>query len=174
MDSSQTTKAQSNDKQFSQNVIVMRHGDRADNFEPLWVSTAARPWDPHIVEEGRVRAFCTGRRLRANLGFPIDRVFVSPFLRCIQTAYEVVSALCSVDDDPTVMSSDAVVSLDPSKVKVRSSLHVHNISLLDIHVSLSLSLSLCLCDYRHSICILKMNITMLFFRSPLSMDYARC
>lgn len=118
MDSLETTKAQNNDKQFYQNVIVMRHGDRADNFEPLWVSTAARPWDPHIIEEGRVRAFCTGRRLRTNLGFPIHRVFVSPFLRCIQTAYEVVSALCSVDDDPTAMSSNAVVSLDPSKVKV--------------------------------------------------------
>ncbi|MCH87443.1 phosphoglycerate mutase family protein, partial [Trifolium medium] len=31
-----------------QNVIVMRHGDRIDNSNPLWTSTAARPWDPPL------------------------------------------------------------------------------------------------------------------------------
>ncbi|KAL5862282.1 hypothetical protein ACOSQ3_003563 [Xanthoceras sorbifolium] len=101
-----------------QNVVVMRHGDRADSFEPMWVSTAARPWDPHLVEGGLVRAFCTGRKLRTQLGFPIHRVFVSPFLRCIQTASEVVSALCAVDDDPNALSSKDVVSIDSTSVKV--------------------------------------------------------
>lgn len=100
MDSSETTKAQSNDKQFYQNVIVMRHGDRADNFEPLWVSTAARPWDPHIVEEGRVRAFCTGRRLRANLGFPIRwrtaisfslNIYFQPLFICLVISFLLIS-----------------------------------------------------------------------------------
>lgn len=95
----------------------MRHGDRIDSFEPLWVSTAARPWDPPLIEEGRVRAFCAGKKIRTQLGFPIHRVFVSPFLRCIQTAAEVVSALCAVDDDPNTMSSDGI-SVDPSKLKV--------------------------------------------------------
>lgn len=100
-----------------QYVVVMRHGDRIDSFEPLWVSTAARPWDPPLIEEGRVRAFCAGRKIRTQLGFPIHRVFVSPFLRCIQTAAEAVSALCAVDDDPNTISSDGV-SIDPSKLKV--------------------------------------------------------
>ncbi|GAV72136.1 His_Phos_1 domain-containing protein [Cephalotus follicularis] len=101
-----------------QNVIVMRHGDRIDNSEPLWVSTAERPWDPPLAEAGRVRAFCTGRKLRSHLKFPIHRVFVSPFLRCIQTASEAISALCAVGDvDPNVMSSDNV-PIDPSKLKV--------------------------------------------------------
>ncbi|KAI8545453.1 hypothetical protein RHMOL_Rhmol07G0041200 [Rhododendron molle] len=106
--------------QSYQNVVVMRHGDRIDNFEPLWAATAARPWDPPLVEAGKVRAFCTGRKFRAQLGFPIHRVFVSPFLRCIQTAAEVVSALCAVDDvvvDPDRMTSDGV-QIDPSKLKV--------------------------------------------------------
>ncbi|KAJ4727234.1 Phosphoglycerate mutase family protein [Melia azedarach] len=116
MDSTDPAKTPNN-KSF-QSVIVIRHGDRADNFEPLWALTAARPWDPHLIEEGRVRAFCTGRRLRANLGFPIHRVFVSPFLRCIQTAFEVISALCAVKDDSKAMSSKDVASLDPSKIKV--------------------------------------------------------
>ncbi|XP_031287763.1 uncharacterized protein LOC116146488 [Pistacia vera] len=122
MDSSQTKKSQNTQQgdshQFLQNVVVMRHGDRVDNFEPLWTMTAARPWDPHLVEEGRVRAFCTGRKIRNGLAFPIHRVFVSPFLRCIQTAHEVVYALCAVDDDPNSLSSKDVASIDPSKLKV--------------------------------------------------------
>ncbi|CAK9146208.1 unnamed protein product [Ilex paraguariensis] len=105
------------DKQFFQNVVVMRHGDRIDNFEPLWAATAARPWDPPLVDAGKVRAFCTGKKIRTQLGFPIHRVFVSPFLRCLQTASEAVSALCAVDDDPTQMSSEGV-QIDPSKIKV--------------------------------------------------------
>lgn len=108
--------------QSYQNVVVMRHGDRIDNFEPLWAATAARPWDPPLAEAGKVRAFCTGRKFRTQLGFPIHRVFVSPFLRCLQTAAEVASALCAVDDvvvDPDRMTSDGV-QIDPSKLKVAS------------------------------------------------------
>ncbi|XP_061348812.1 uncharacterized protein LOC133294183 [Gastrolobium bilobum] len=103
--------------EFYQNVVVMRHGDRIDNFEPLWVSTATQPWDPPLVQQGRVRAFSTGRKFRDNLGFPLHRVFVSPFLRCVQTAAEVVTALSAVDDDPNALAGDAV-SIDPSKLKV--------------------------------------------------------
>jgi hypothetical protein len=106
-----------NDSIHLQNVVVMRHGDRIDSLEPLWVTTATRPWDPPLVEAGRIRAFCTGRKLKTDLGFPIHRVFVSPFLRCIQTASEVVPALCAVDDGPDVVSSLGV-TIDSSKLKV--------------------------------------------------------
>ncbi|CDY72568.1 BnaAnng41510D, partial [Brassica napus] len=99
-----------------QHVFVMRHGDRIDNFEPLWVSTAARPWDPPLVQDGMIRAFRTGQRIRSQI--PIHRVFVSPFLRCIQTASEVVSALSAVNVDPNAMSSKDVPSIDTSKLKV--------------------------------------------------------
>lgn len=101
-----------------QNIVVMRHGDRLDNFEPLWTKKAARPWDPPLVFEGKVRAFCTGKKFNNSLGFPIHRVVVSPFLRCIQTASEVIHALCAVDDCVTHMSSADGVSIDPSKLKV--------------------------------------------------------
>lgn len=100
-----------------QNAIVMRHGDRLDNVEPLWVSTAARPWDPPLAEAGRIRAFSTGRQIRNNPSFQINRVFVSPFLRCVQTAVEVICALCAINDDPLNMTGDGLV-VDPSKVKV--------------------------------------------------------
>ncbi|KAJ0779232.1 putative histidine phosphatase superfamily, clade-1 [Helianthus annuus] len=100
-----------------QNVVVMRHGDRIDNFEPLWAEKADRPWDPPLVLDGKIRAFCTGKKLNNNLGFPIHRVFVSPFLRCIQTASEAIHALCAVGDSATWMSSADGVSIDPSKIK---------------------------------------------------------
>lgn len=103
-----------------QNVVVMRHGDRIDHLEPLWVAHAQRPWDPPLADEGRIRAWTTGKRLRDS-GYPIHRVVVSPFLRCLQTAAEVVRALCCVVDDHQLLlsmetSGDAV--LDPSRVKV--------------------------------------------------------
>ncbi|XP_076948723.1 uncharacterized protein LOC143621082 [Bidens hawaiensis] len=102
-----------------QNVVVMRHGDRLDNFDPQWTEKVARPWDPPLVFEGKVRAFGTGKKFNKSLGFPIHRVFVSPFLRCLQTASEVIHALCAVDDGVTdCMSSEDCVSIDTSKIKV--------------------------------------------------------
>ncbi|ONI22358.1 hypothetical protein PRUPE_2G124000 [Prunus persica] len=102
-----------------QNVVVMRHGDRIDNFEPLWVSQAARPWDPPLVQAGKDRAFCTGTKLRSDLGFQINRVFVSPFIRCVETAVQVVTAL-SASEHPTLSKyeSDQPLPVDPSKLKV--------------------------------------------------------
>ncbi|XP_071697052.1 uncharacterized protein [Rutidosis leptorrhynchoides] len=102
-----------------QNVVVMRHGDRIDNFEPLWTEKADRPWDPPLVLDGKIRAFCTGKKFSNNkLGFPIHRVFVSPFLRCLQTASEVIHAICAVDDNVNQLSSADGVVIDPSKIKV--------------------------------------------------------
>ncbi|OWM81961.1 hypothetical protein CDL15_Pgr027159 [Punica granatum] len=60
-----------------QYVVVMRHDDRIDNFESLWVSTAARPWDPPLIQEGQVRAFCTCRKIRTQVGFPIHCTFLN-------------------------------------------------------------------------------------------------
>ncbi|XWS32406.1 hypothetical protein CRYUN_Cryun23aG0156800 [Craigia yunnanensis] len=113
MDSSET-------KTYYQNVLVMRHGDRMDNFDPTWVKTAERRWDPPLIQNCLARAFRTGRMFRTFLPFPIHRVFVSPFLRCVQTASEVVAALCAVDDNPNAKSSTGIVSIDPSKVKALS------------------------------------------------------
>ncbi|CAH8304701.1 unnamed protein product [Eruca vesicaria subsp. sativa] len=89
-----------------QHVFVMRHGDRRDNFDPLWTATAARPWDPPLFQNGMVRAFKTGQSIER---FSIHRIFVSPFLRCIQTASQVVAALSTLKDLP---------SIDKSKLKV--------------------------------------------------------
>ncbi|KAK2360327.1 Phosphoglycerate mutase family protein [Trifolium repens] len=100
-----------------QNVIVMRHGDRIDNFDPLWTSTAARPWDPPLAQQGQDRAFQMGKSIQQNLGFPIQRLFVSPFLRCIQTATEFVISLTFANDVRENIISDDIPN-DLSNVKV--------------------------------------------------------
>ncbi|CAH9108408.1 unnamed protein product [Cuscuta epithymum] len=98
-----------NGEQFYQYIVVMRHGDRLDNVDPLWVTKAERPWDPPLHQDGKARAFAVGNRLRPDLGSPIHRVFVSPFLRCLQTASEVIRALSITSGsttDPNAVSSD--------------------------------------------------------------------
>ncbi|XP_072958702.1 uncharacterized protein [Typha angustifolia] len=108
------------EKQRAQNVLVMRHGDRIDHAEPLWPLHAPRPWDPPLTEAGKIRAWTTGKRLR-GVGFSIHRVIVSPFVRCLQTAAEVVTALCSVIDDPAALlalETSHGAAIDPSRVKV--------------------------------------------------------
>ncbi|CAK8541316.1 unnamed protein product [Lathyrus sativus] len=102
---------------MSQNVVVMRHSERLDNVEPLWISTSTRPWDPPLTQSGRVLAFQTGQGIRKSLGFPIHRLFVSPFLRCVQTAAEIVTALSADNDIDGSVSRDDI-SADPSEFKV--------------------------------------------------------
>ncbi|AEE80062.1 Phosphoglycerate mutase family protein [Arabidopsis thaliana] len=110
--------AKSKNPDSYQNILMMRHGDRIDKIDPLWLDTAARPWDPPLVQDGMVRAFQTGQRIRSQIQFPIHRVFVSPFIRCIQTASEVIAALSAVDFDPNATSSKDVTSIDKYKLKV--------------------------------------------------------
>lgn len=105
-----------------QHLFVMRHGERLDDADPSWVPKTDRPWDPPLTERGKQQAWEVGKRLRTE-GWGITRVVVSPFLRCVQTAAQVVTALCLVDDDDSShhaaapeSSQDAVI--DPSKVKV--------------------------------------------------------
>ncbi|XP_073147034.1 uncharacterized protein [Henckelia pumila] len=98
-----------------QNVVVMRHGNRLDNSDPAWITTAERPWDPPLNDSGRDRAFATGRSIPSQLGFPVHRVFVSPFLRCLETASGVVAGLLAVTDKRSDSVDDVNV---PSKIKV--------------------------------------------------------
>ncbi|XP_073157029.1 uncharacterized protein [Henckelia pumila] len=117
MGSSETSPKQ---PQSHQNVVVMRHGDRVDYINPLWTATAARPWDPPLIDSGKARAFRTGWRIRKELGIPIHRVFVSPFLRCLQTACGAVTALSAVEDKSAELDGFELsgVVIDPSIIKV--------------------------------------------------------
>ncbi|KAF9598889.1 hypothetical protein IFM89_032743 [Coptis chinensis] len=62
-------------------------------------------------DAGKARAFSIGKQFKDNLSVPIHRVIVSPFLRCVQTASQIVSALCTVDDNPNYMDIDNEVKV---------------------------------------------------------------
>lgn len=74
----------------------MRHSERLDDVDDSWIASTDRPWDPPITERGREIAYEAGCRLRAE-NWGISRIVVSPFLRCVQTAVEVLRALLEVD-----------------------------------------------------------------------------
>ncbi|XP_048131835.1 uncharacterized protein LOC115731515 isoform X3 [Rhodamnia argentea] len=81
-----------------QHVLVMRHGERADDgADKSWWTMVPNPWDAPLTDAGRARALETGRKLRDQLGFPIHRVVVSPFRRCVETAQQLISGLFPVD-----------------------------------------------------------------------------
>jgi broad specificity phosphatase PhoE len=71
-------------------VWIVRHGDRLDLADPTWVRTAARPCDPPLAPSGIVQSHALARRLTAER---IAHLFASPFLRTVETAHHVASAL---------------------------------------------------------------------------------
>ncbi|KAI6706515.1 hypothetical protein NL676_009477 [Syzygium grande] len=86
-----------------QHVLVLRHGDRSDEgVDGSWWTRVPRPWDAPLADAGRIKALDTGKKLRAELGFPIHRVVTSPFLRCVETARELIAGLSTEDDGDAV------------------------------------------------------------------------
>ncbi len=71
-------------------IWIVRHGNRADFVDPTWSARAARPFDPPLSPDGRLQAQCLAQRLKSE---PIRHVFVSPFLRTLETAAPVAEAL---------------------------------------------------------------------------------
>lgn len=56
-------------------------------------SGAARPWDPALTEKGKMQAWRAGRKIRLE-DWNVTRIVTSPFLRCVQTAVEVIAGFC--------------------------------------------------------------------------------
>lgn len=75
---------------MSQTVWIARHGNRLDFVNPEWFNTAERPYDPPLSSDGLVQAKQLGKRLVEQ---GIVHIFASPFLRTVQTAYQVAEAL---------------------------------------------------------------------------------
>lgn len=69
-----------------QTVWIARHGNRLDFIHPEWFNTATRRYDPPLSDDGFIQAAELGQRLKSE---NIKHLFVSPFLRTIQTAHEV-------------------------------------------------------------------------------------
>jgi broad specificity phosphatase PhoE len=73
-----------------QTVWIARHGDRLDFVNPEWFNTATRRYDPPLSDDGFKQATELGQRLKSE---NIKHLFVSPFLRTIQTANEVAQVI---------------------------------------------------------------------------------
>ncbi|KAG0556496.1 hypothetical protein M758_11G056600 [Ceratodon purpureus] len=88
---------------FVQNLFVLCHGEQVRYVDTQnGAAKGVRPWDPPLTERGKLQAWRVGRAIRME-DWNVTRVVVSPSLRCVQTAVEVIAGLCmmpsSVADD---------------------------------------------------------------------------
>jgi broad specificity phosphatase PhoE len=74
----------------SQTIWLARHGNRHDFVYPEWFNTAQRRYDPPLSADGFLQAQALGQRLKAE---NVQHLFVSPFLRAMQTANEVAKII---------------------------------------------------------------------------------
>ncbi|CAI5464328.1 unnamed protein product [Closterium sp. Yama58-4] len=97
---------QSGIMQRRQHVFVMHHGERADAADPLWARRegAERAWDPPLSEWGKYQAYEVGMRLRQE-GWGVTRIVCAPYLRCVETALELLLALTDAQPLPPPSSS---------------------------------------------------------------------
>ncbi len=77
-------------KDKKQTIWIARHGNRLDFVDPAWFENADRPYDPPLSDDGVIQAQELAQRLEKEA---IAHIFVSPFLRTVQTALEVAKVL---------------------------------------------------------------------------------
>jgi broad specificity phosphatase PhoE len=65
-------------------VLLLRHAHRLDFVQPEWFNTAAYPFDPPLSARGWQQILELTPKL---LHLPFDRLYSSPYLRALQTAY---------------------------------------------------------------------------------------
>ncbi len=75
---------------MAQTIWITRHGNRYDFVNLDWFITAKLPYDPHLAKDGIKQAQELGERLKLE---KITHIFSSPFLRTVETAYEVAKIL---------------------------------------------------------------------------------
>ncbi|MGK7928973.1 MAG: histidine phosphatase family protein [Spirulina sp.] len=75
---------------MKQTIWIARHGNREDFIDPNWLYMAGQPFNPGLSPDGREQARALGQRLR---GENIRHIFVSPFLRTVETANAVAEAI---------------------------------------------------------------------------------
>jgi len=79
---------------FVQNLFVLCHGEQVKYVDSQSGAAkgALRPWDPPLTERGKLQAWKVGREIKLE-DWNVTRVVMSPFLRCVQTAVEVIAGL---------------------------------------------------------------------------------
>jgi broad specificity phosphatase PhoE len=83
---------------FMPTLLLIRHAHRLDFIQPEWFNTAIYPYDPPLSALGWQQALELVPKL---LHLPIiygasgtiDRLFASPYLRTLQTAYPIASGI---------------------------------------------------------------------------------
>ncbi len=73
-----------------QKIWLVRHGERLDFVQPEWFNTAIKRYDPPLSDNGVIQAQDLAQKLKLS---NIKYIFCSPFLRTIQTAYEIAKEL---------------------------------------------------------------------------------
>jgi broad specificity phosphatase PhoE len=75
-------------------IVLMRHCERLDRAmekrDEDWISTAPRPQDPPLSEHGLFQAAIVGNQMK-DLG--IEKIYVSPLIRTVQTAHAIADIL---------------------------------------------------------------------------------
>lgn len=71
-------------------LYLVRHGERLDAVDKNWHRTGDNRYDPPLSERGFQQAEQLAQRL---LEEPIDHIFVSPYVRALQTAQPIARAL---------------------------------------------------------------------------------
>jgi broad specificity phosphatase PhoE len=65
-------------------ILLLRHAHRLDFIQPEWFNTATYPYDPPLSARGWQQILELTPQL---LHLPINRLYSSPYLRALQTAY---------------------------------------------------------------------------------------
>lgn len=71
-------------------LYLVRHGERLDAVNKNWYSADDNKYDPPLSELGFEQAQRLAERLSQE---PIDHIFVSPYVRALQTAHPIADAL---------------------------------------------------------------------------------
>lgn len=110
-----------------QKLFVMRHGERLDDADPLWVSTpGVRTWDPPLTAKGTEQAMAVGEKLRSE-GVEITRILVSPFLRCVQTTAGFIKGMYPEGTDISKLKVSALRNFYLLELRIRLRLCERNI-----------------------------------------------
>jgi broad specificity phosphatase PhoE len=83
---------------FMPTLLLIRHAHRLDFIQPEWFETAAYPYDPPLSALGWQQTLeLTPKLLHLPITYGasgiIDRIFTSPYLRTLQTAYPIASGI---------------------------------------------------------------------------------
>ena len=95
-------------------ILIARHGERLDRAtEDLikrqnklltpaqWKAKSIRPQDPPLSKLGKTQAFALGKAITSR-GLRVNKIFSSPFIRCVQTSNFAADGCGIPDEEPVI------------------------------------------------------------------------